>query len=196
MQYWRHTYSKKWSIIENSNLADCLYFHLLNLATLNTNLLLPFKGGLQSSQIEIKNFKGIVVVQSLSHVQLFAMHELHQARPPWPLQSPGVSLSSCPLSCHSLSHPLPPSSYFAFNLSQHHLGSSSKGLCVLVTQSCRTLCGPMDCSPSMAFSRQEYWSGLSFAPSGDVPDPGIETWFSALQADSLPSESPGKFQRG
>ena len=28
--------------------------------------------------------------------------------------------------------------------------------------------------PSMGFSRQEYWSGLPFPPSGDLPDPGIE----------------------
>ena len=77
---------------------NCLYFHLLNLAVLNTNLLLPFKGGLQSFQIEMKNFKW-TVVQSLSHVQLFATHELHQARSPCPSQSPGVCLSSCPLSC-------------------------------------------------------------------------------------------------
>ena len=27
---------------------------------------------------------------------------------------------------------------------------------------------------SVAFSRQEYWSGLSFPSSGDLPDPGIE----------------------
>ena len=27
---------------------------------------------------------------------------------------------------------------------------------------------------SMGFSRQEYWSGLPFPPSGDLPDPGIE----------------------
>ena len=27
---------------------------------------------------------------------------------------------------------------------------------------------------SMEFSRQEYWSGLSFPPPGDLPDPGIE----------------------
>ena len=26
----------------------------------------------------------------------------------------------------------------------------------------------------MAFSRQEYWSGLSCPPPGDLPDPGIE----------------------
>ena len=26
----------------------------------------------------------------------------------------------------------------------------------------------------MGFYRQEYWSGLPFAPLGDLPDPGIE----------------------
>ena len=28
--------------------------------------------------------------------------------------------------------------------------------------------------PSVGFSRQEYWSGLSCPPSGDLPDPGIK----------------------
>ena len=45
---------------------------------------------------------------------------------------------------------------------------------------------------SMAFSRQEYWSGLPFPSLGDFPDPGTEPWSPALQADSLPSEPPGK----
>ena len=27
---------------------------------------------------------------------------------------------------------------------------------------------------SMGFPRQEYWSGLSFPPPGDLPDPGIK----------------------
>ena len=45
---------------------------------------------------------------------------------------------------------------------------------------------------SMGFSRQEYWSGLPCPPSGDLPNPGIEPMFSALQADSLPTEPPGK----
>ena len=30
-------------------------------------------------------------------------------------------------------------------------------------------------SLSIGFSRQEYWSGLSFASLGGLPDPGIET---------------------
>ena len=46
--------------------------------------------------------------------------------------------------------------------------------------------------PSMEFSRQEYWSGLPFPSPGDLPNPGIEPRSSALQADALPSETPGK----
>ena len=44
----------------------------------------------------------------------------------------------------------------------------------------------------MGFSRQEYWSGLPFPSPGDLPNPGIEPRSPALQADSLPSEPPGK----
>ena len=42
---------------------------------------------------------------------------------------------------------------------------------------------------SMGFSRQKYWSGLSFPSSRDLPDPGIKTESTAspaLQADTLP----------
>ena len=45
---------------------------------------------------------------------------------------------------------------------------------------------------SMGFSRQEYWSGLSFPSPGDLPDRGTESWCLALQVDSLSSEPPGK----
>ena len=44
----------------------------------------------------------------------------------------------------------------------------------------------------MGFSRQEYWSGQPFPPPGDLPHPGIEPSSPLLQADSLPSEPPGK----
>ena len=43
---------------------------------------------------------------------------------------------------------------------------------------------------SIGFLRQEYWSRLLFPTLGDLPDPGIELRFPALQADSLPSEPP------
>ena len=39
--------------------------------------------------------------------------------------------------------------------------------------------------PSMGFHRQEYWSALPFPFPGDLPDPEIETWPPAFQADSL-----------
>ena len=44
-------------------------------------------------------------------------------------------------------------------------------------------------SPSMGFSRQEYWSGLPSPSPGDLPNPGIEP---TLQADALPSKPPWK----
>ena len=57
---------------------------------------------------------------------------------------------------------------------------------------------PMDCSlhqasPSVGFSRQEYWSGLPFPPPGDLPNPGNRTQDSRIAGrDTLPSEPLGK----
>ena len=51
-------------------------------------------------------------------------------------------------------------------------------------------------SPSMGFSRQEYWSGLPFPSPGDLPDPGIELRSPALEAGTLTSEPPGKKKEG
>ena len=45
----------------------------------------------------------------------------------------------------------------------------------------------------MGFSKQEYCSGLPFPFPGDLLDPEIEPRSSALQADALVSEPPGKF---
>ena len=47
-------------------------------------------------------------------------------------------------------------------------------------------------SPSIGFSRQEYWSGLPFPSPGDLPDPGIKPRSPTLEADALTSEPPGK----
>ena len=52
-------------------------------------------------------------------------------------------------------------------------------------QPARPLC-PWGCS------RQEYWSELPFLPPRHLPGPGIEPASPTLQADSLPSEPPGK----
>ena len=43
---------------------------------------------------------------------------------------------------------------------------------------------------SMGFPRQEYRSGFSFPSLGDLPHPGIEPKFPALQVNSLPTEPP------
>ena len=63
---------------------------------------------------------------------------------------------------------------------------------VIVTQSCPTLCDPVDCSPPgppvHAFSKQKYWSGLLFPSPGDLPNSGIEPRSPALKADFLPSQ--------
>ena len=48
---------------------------------------------------------------------------------------------------------------------------------------------------SMGFPRQEYWSGLPLPLPGDLPYPGIKPRSSALQADPLQSEPPGKPQK-
>ena len=45
---------------------------------------------------------------------------------------------------------------------------------------------------SMAFPRQEYWSGLSFPSPGDLPDSGIEPRSPALAGRFFTTEPPGK----
>ena len=45
---------------------------------------------------------------------------------------------------------------------------------------------------TVGFSRQEYLSGSPFPSPGDFPEPEIKPGSPALQADSLPSELPGK----
>ena len=49
---------------------------------------------------------------------------------------------------------------------------------------------------SMEFSRQEYWSRLSFPPPGNLPDleiePAAPATSLALQADSFITEPPGR----
>ena len=66
----------------------------------------------------------------------------------------------------------------------------------LVTKLCPTLETPWTIAHqdplSMQFLRQEYRSGLPFLSPEDIPNPGIKPESPALQADSLPTELPGK----
>ena len=102
-------------------------------------------------------------------------HRWQPTRLPYPWDSPGKNTG---VGCH-------------FLLQCMKVKSESE-----VTQLCLTLSDPMDCSlPGSSvhgFSRQEYWSGVPFPSTGDLPDPGIELGSPALQANSLPAELPGK----
>ena len=51
---------------------------------------------------------------------------------------------------------------------------------------------------TVGFARQEYWSGLSFPPTGDLPDPGTELaspgsppLAGGFPTAALPGKSPG-----
>ena len=48
----------------------------------------------------------------------------------------------------------------------------------------------------MGFSRQEYQSGLSFPPPGDLPEPKIGPVFPEWQVDSLPLRHLGSLKKG
>ena len=70
-----------------------------------------------------------------------------------------------------------------------HGGSLVTKLCLNLATLWTVACqAPM----SMGFSSQEYWSGLPFPSPGDLPELGTEPVSSALQADSLLTELPGK----
>ena len=74
-----------------------------------------------------------------------------------------------------------------------HLQNGGGGLVTKLCPTLATLCtGARHAPLSMGFSRQEYWSGLPFPYPGDLPTPGTEPRSPALQADSLPTELPGK----
>ena len=67
----------------------------------------------------------------------------------------------------------------------------------LVAQSCLTLCDPMDCSPPGSSvcgdsPGKKTGVGCHALLQGIFPNPGIEPRSPTLQADSLPSEPPGK----
>ena len=74
--------------------------------------------------------------------------------------------------------------HYSYNL--FHMDSGGSGL---VVKLCPTLLTSwtVACQPplSMAFSRQEYWSGLPFPSPGDLPNPMIELGSPPLKVDSL-----------
>ena len=105
------------------------------------------------------------------------------------------------------SHPLLSPSPPAPNPSRHQglfqwviqvsINNYSDCVCVcLVVQSCLTLCDPVNCSPPSSSvhgilqARILEWGAIPFSRGSSQPKDW--TWSSALWADSLPSEPPGK----
>ena len=65
-----------------------------------------------------------------------------------------------------------------------------------VSQSCSTLCDPMDyslpCFSVHGIFQPRVPEWVAIPSPGDLPDPGIKPRSPALQADALPSEPRGK----
>ena len=72
---------------------------------------------------------------------------------------------------------------------------------VKVTQSCPTLCDPMDCSPlgssvhGILQARTLEWVVISFSRGSSWTEPRIEPESPTWQADFLPSEPPYSVQQ-
>ena len=65
--------------------------------------------------------------------------------------------------------------------------------CCLVADLCPILCNPMEphqAPLSMAFPRQEYWSGLPFPSKGDLPNLGIRRALAGWFLTAQPPEKP------
>ena len=73
-------------------------------------------------------------------------------------------------------------------LAEVHMRSVAKSCPILVTPWTVACQAPL----SVGFSRQEYWSGLSFPPLGDLPDPEIKPISPALAGGFFTTEPPRK----
>ena len=68
--------------------------------------------------------------------------------------------------------------------------------CAVLSQSCPTLCNPMDCTPPDSCVHgdspgKNTGVGCHAFLQGTLPDPGIKPRSPTLQADSLASQPPG-----
>ena len=75
-----------------------------------------------------------------------------------------------------------------------HLVYCKMRACMLCCSAMSSYLQPMDSQASlfMEFSRREYWIGLPFPPSGDLPNPGVEPMSPALAGRLFTTESLGK----
>ena len=73
--------------------------------------------------------------------------------------------------------------------------NSKYSICCLVAKTLLRPHGLVCQAPlSMGFPRQEYWSGLPFPSSGDLPNQGIKPESPALQGRFFTIEPPGNIQ--
>ena len=139
-------------------------------------------------------------------------HELQQARPPCSSPTPGVHSNSRPSS--RWCHPAISSSVVRFSSCPQSLQYLVINLCVCVC-ACTHVCvrvQPLShvwlfaipwtvtgqAPLSLAFTRQEYWSGLKFPPPGKLSNSGIEfvpPVSPALAGRSFTTVPPGKPQK-
>ena len=106
----------------------------------------------------------------------------------WDTQSPVAQPSLCrtifialfPKPFPMLS--MPPTALLLYSLSQHEPLCMLSHVWLFATSWAVTHQVPL----SIAFPRQEYWSGLPFPSPGDLSHPGIEPRSAELQGDSLP----------
>ena len=102
-------------------------------------------------------------------------HELQRGRLPCPSPSPRVCSNLCPLS--QWCHPTISSLVVPFYCLQSFPASGSFPMSQLFAsggQSIGASASACQVPLSKGFSRQEYWSGLSFPSPGDLPNPRIE----------------------
>ena len=132
-----------------------------------------------------QNTTWTVVVQSLSHVRLFAPHGLYSP----PGSSIHGTLQARILEWVAIA--------FSRGSSQPRHGTwvSCIGGKVLYCESKSHSVLSDSLRPHRLYSlwnSSEYWGGLPCPPPGDLPNPGTEPRSPTLQVDSLPAEPPGK----
>ena len=121
------------------------------------------------------HFKCAVAMVSSLHVQLCGVQYIHIAMQPLPPSIPATFLSSQTENPHLLNP-------------NHSASLQVLSIClkvkVLVTQSCLSLCSPVDCSPPgssvQGILQARILEWLLFPSSGHLPDPGIKPVSSML----------------
>ena len=95
------------------------------------------------------------------------------------------SLIECHILCYSGVGTIEEATKYFFSGQPSFTWILVRAVCAKSLQSCLMLCDPVDCQGplSKGFSRQESWSGLSFPPPRDIPNPGMQ--FSSLMSPAL-----------